>query len=223
MRVDQDVPRSPALPLPTSCQCPSASRSYRSRSMSAPSPFASISAAARPPCEATASVAAYRASHPPALIADSAFSSSTPTSCQGMRATTDDQISARARSQRHVCESNLTPTCRCRRPGRGLRNTADTEGNGVREHDSAFALRLGSGVAGRALNGPRAARSRGGRWPACEPSVLAQDRAFPRPGLWIGDLTASRSSSSETASLRSKASAELGRIRYRLAAEWTFG
>ena len=99
-RGDQDAPQSPALPLPSSCQRPSAPRSYSSRSMLAPSPFVSISAAARPPWVATASVTAYRPSHPPALIAESALSSSTPTSWQGMRATTFNRISAGARPTR---------------------------------------------------------------------------------------------------------------------------
>ena len=52
-----------------------------------------ISAAAIPPGEATASGTAHRASHPSALVADSASSSSEPISWQGMRATTSDRIS----------------------------------------------------------------------------------------------------------------------------------
>jgi hypothetical protein len=95
MRYDQCAPRSSTLPVTSPCQCPSAPRSYSSRSMSAPSPLVSINAAAIPPCEATASGTAYRASHPPALIAASASSSSIPTSWQGMRATTSDRISVR--------------------------------------------------------------------------------------------------------------------------------
>ena len=93
MRDGQCAPRSSTLPLIDSCQCPSAPRWYSSRSISAPSPLVSISAAAMSPRVATASVTAYRASHPPALIAESASSSSIPTSWQGMQATTSDRIS----------------------------------------------------------------------------------------------------------------------------------
>ena len=107
MRYDQCAPRSATLPLPSPCQCPSAPRSYSSRSISAPSPLASISAAAMPPCEATASVTAYRTSHPPALIADSTSSSSIPTSWQGMRATTTTGSRYDSASHRRIGDRSL--------------------------------------------------------------------------------------------------------------------